>query len=266
MELKIKAKTCDENFLEEIKRNFDTKYIDLYRNFDKKGIQKLFDNELVYDIEHEFEYLELFDPKSFSDLFTNNIKNTYEALKFLTPAQASREEFWFTMINTVYLDYLLDYLKTVSDRKDFDQKIKNSIFYNSSITKAQTIQRISRYWWLGYRTYDEKNISNPYWLTEYFFERDGSSKIIAFFSSNLTNNKDIALGIIEGIKNRNDKIVNNRWAYLIMNKYFNAMGGVRIIDIMTREEIKKETMKYIDYIVENPELLSLEERKGIIKG
>lgn len=82
----------------------------------------------------------------------------------------------------------------------------------------------------------------------------------------MTNNKDIALGIIEGIKNRNDKIVNNRWAYLIMNKYFNAMGGVRIIDIMTREEIKKETMKYIDYIVENPELLSLEERKGIIKG
>lgn len=49
-------------------------------------------------------------------------------MKFLTPAQASREEFWFTMINTVYLDYLLDYLKTVSDRKDFDQKIKNSIF------------------------------------------------------------------------------------------------------------------------------------------
>lgn len=156
MELKIKAKTCDENFLEEIKRNFDTKYIDLYRNFDKKGIQELFNDELVYDIEHEFEYLELFDPKSFSDLFTNNIKKTYESLKFLTPVQASREEFWFTMINTIYLDYLLSYLKTVSNRKDFDQKIKNSIFYNTSITKAQTMQRISRYWWLGYKTYDEK--------------------------------------------------------------------------------------------------------------
>lgn len=89
MELKIKAKTCDENFLEEIKRNFDTKYINLYRNFDKKGIQELFNNELVYDIEHEFEYLELFDPKFFRDLFTNNIKKTYESLKFLTPVQAS---------------------------------------------------------------------------------------------------------------------------------------------------------------------------------
>ena len=264
--MKIKAKTCDENFLEEIKRNFDTKYIDLYRNFDKKGIQKLFDNELVYDIEYEFEYLELFDPKSFSDLFINNTKNTYEALKFLTPAQASREEFWFTMINTVYLDYLLDYLKTVSNSKNFNEKIKNSIFYNSSNIRAQVIQRISRYWWLGYKTYDEKNTSNPYWLTEYFFEYDGSSKIISFFSSNLTNKKDIALGIIEGIKNRDDKVINNRWTYLTMNKYFNAMGGVRILDIMTREEIKEETMKHIDYIVENPELLSVEDRKRVIKS
>src|SRR5699024_12137671 len=92
-------------------------------------------------------------------LFINNIKSIYESVIFLTLVQVCREEFWFTMINTIYLDYLLDYLKTVSDRKDFYQKIKNSIFYNSSITKAQTIQRISRYWWLGYRTYDEKNIS-----------------------------------------------------------------------------------------------------------
>ena len=86
--MKIKAKTCDENLLEEIKRTCDTKYINLYRNFDKKGIQELFNNELVYDIEHEFEYLELFDPKSFRDLFTNNIKKTYESLKLLTPFQA----------------------------------------------------------------------------------------------------------------------------------------------------------------------------------
>ncbi|MEI2414519.1 DUF6339 family protein [Ligilactobacillus salivarius] len=77
-------------------------------------------------------------------------------MKFLTPVQASREEFWFTMINTVYLDYLLDYLKTVSNSKNFNEKVKNSIFYNSSNIRAQVIQRISRYWWLGYKTYDEK--------------------------------------------------------------------------------------------------------------
>ena len=31
----MKIKTCDEVFLEEVKRNFDIEYIDLYRNLDK---------------------------------------------------------------------------------------------------------------------------------------------------------------------------------------------------------------------------------------
>ena len=47
--------------------------------------------------------------------------------------------------------------------------------------------------------------------------------------------------------------------------YFNAMGGVRILDIMTREEVKKETIEYINYIVENPELIPVKDRKRIIK-
>ena len=49
-------------------------------------------------------------------------------MKFLSPVQATREEMWFTMINTVYLDYLLDYLQTVTQYKNFDDKIKNAIW------------------------------------------------------------------------------------------------------------------------------------------
>lgn len=55
----MKIKTCDEEFLEEVKRDFDTKYIDLYRNLDKKGIQELFNNDFVYDTSLEFDYQEL---------------------------------------------------------------------------------------------------------------------------------------------------------------------------------------------------------------
>ena len=62
----MKIKTCDEEFLEEVKRDFDTKYIDLYRNLDKKGIQELFNNDFVYDTSLEFDYQELSNtlPKS----------------------------------------------------------------------------------------------------------------------------------------------------------------------------------------------------------
>lgn len=263
--LKVKIKTCDEEFLEEVKRDFDTKYIDLYRNLDKKGIQELFNNDFVYDTSLEFDYQELSNTLPNSEIYIYNIKRFYEPLRSLTNVQATREELWFTMINTIYLDYLLDYLKTVVNYKDFDQKIKNAIFYNGSNIRAQLIQRISRYWWMGYRTYDEKNKQNPYWLMEFFFENDGSGKSIGFFSSKLTNNKEIALGIIEGIYLSRDKVINRKETYATVNKYFNAMGGVRILDIMTREEVKKETIEYINYIVENLELIPVKDRKRIIK-
>lgn len=42
-------------------------------------------------------------------------------------------------------------------------------------------------------------------------------------------------------------------------------GGVRILDIMSRAEIKHETLKYIDYIVANPELTPVKDRKRIFK-
>ena len=69
----MKIKTCDEEFLEEVKRDFDTKYIDLYRNLDKKGIQELFNNDFVYDTSLEFDYQELSNTLPNSE----NIKRFY---------------------------------------------------------------------------------------------------------------------------------------------------------------------------------------------
>ena len=80
-----------------------------------------------------------------------------------------------------------------------------------------------------------------------------------------TNNVKF-FGIIEGIYLSRDKVINRKETYATVNKYFNAMGGVRILDIMTREEVKKETIEYINYIVENPELIPVKDRKRIIKG
>ena len=70
----MKIKTCDEEFLEEVKRDFDTKYIDLYRNLDKKGIQELFNNDFVYDTSLEFDYQELSNTLPNSEIYIYNIK------------------------------------------------------------------------------------------------------------------------------------------------------------------------------------------------
>ncbi|WP_192944085.1 hypothetical protein [Ligilactobacillus agilis] len=50
-----------------------------------------------------------------------------------------------------------------------------------------------------------------------------------------------------------------------VNKHLNAMGGVRILDIMLRAEIKQETLKYIDYIMANPKLIPIKNHKRIFK-
>ena len=139
--MKTKLRTCTNEFLEAFKRDFDEKYLDLYRNLDRAAIQKLFENDEIYEINHEFEY-QLLKP---GDEVHNTIA-VYSALNWLTPVQATQEEMWFTMLNTVYLDYLLASLKQVANHQNFDQHIKNYLFFYGSTIRAQLTQRLSKYW------------------------------------------------------------------------------------------------------------------------
>lgn len=256
--MKTNLWTCTNEFLEAFKRDFDEKYIDLYRNFDRDGIKKLFENDQVYEINSEFEY-QLLKP---GDEVHNTIA-VYSALDWLTPVQATQEEMWFTMLNTVYLDYLLASLKQVANHQKFDQHIKNYIFFYGSTIRAQLTQRLSKYWWVGKRLYDAQN-PDPYWLIRFFCGLDMSGKAIIFFASKLTNNQDIALGIVEGIYERQDKVKNVKETYSYINKHFNMIGGVKVLDIMSRDEIKRETMNFIDYFTANPHTLPTRTRQILI--
>lgn len=93
-------------------------------------------------------------------------------LKGLTRTQATKEELWFTLINTVFIDYLMDYIRTIKGDKNVAQKIKNAIFFNHGNVRSLVVQHLAKYWWIGFRTYDEFNSSNPYWLTDFFTELD----------------------------------------------------------------------------------------------
>lgn len=172
---------------------------------------------------------------------------------------------WFTMLNTVYLDYLLASLKQVANHQNFDQHIKNYLFFYGSTIRAQLTQRLSKYWWVGKRLYDEQNAdTDPYWLIRFFCELDLSGKAISFFASKLTNNQDIALGIVEGIYARRDRVKNVKETYSYINKHFNMIGGVKVLDIMTRAQVKQETMDFIDYFTANPHTLPAKNRQIII--
>lgn len=243
-------KYCTDEFLQAFKVNFD-KYIYIYKNKDKSELDKLFNNKYVKEGNIEFDYVPLKTSENSRNPEKENIKIIYESLKELTPVQAIQEKLWVAMYNTYYQDHIFDYVDSIVGNKNFEKRLKSSIIYTWGPNRSKIVQNIARMWWLGYYLYDEENEQNPYELLDFYTNStDIVGKSTVFFSSNLTNNSNLTLGILDGIREliEAEIIENKRTYYTEINKYFNLVGGVRMLDFMSREEVKEETIDYLlDY-------------------
>jgi hypothetical protein len=59
-------------------------------------------------------------------------------------------------------------------------------------------------------------------------------------------------------------VSNTHKTYSFVNKHFNFIGGVRILDMMTREQVKEETLRLIDDLVSGFIDIPLQKKKDII--
>ncbi|MEL0452287.1 DUF6339 family protein (plasmid) [Lactococcus lactis subsp. lactis] len=264
-----KIRYCSEDFLTLYKANFEVEYLPLYLSGNKTEILSLFNDDIAFEGDLEFEYKRLYQSYEFdsgSEYIRENSKLVYSMLKGLTRTQATKEELWFTLINTVFIDYLMDYIRTIKGDKNIAQKIKNAIFFNHGNVRSLVVQHLAKYWWIGFRTYDEFNSSNPYWLTDFFTELDPSGKAVTFFASKFTNNPNFALGITEAVKisSEEGKVRNRKEAYSFINEHFNFVGGVRILDMMTREEVKSESLQVIEDLINGVVDVPLAKKKLIL--
>ncbi len=251
--LKMRIKLFTEEFIEAFGRDINDEYAKLYRTGDKQALLEIFEKAPTYEADIPFDFHELTTPND----YINNTKLIYGSLRELTPAQASKENLWFTLANTFYLDYTLKLLSS-NDRT----KVKNALFLKTK--RDQLIQCISKYWWLGYLLYYEKS-DDPYELMEFFCAENALGKAVGFFSSKLTSNKEIMLGIVKGIRDRQDVIKNQSWRYGFINGHFNAVGGVKVLDMMTQEEVYQETLAFIDEIVADPLMIPPTQRNKILR-
>ena len=71
---------------------------------------------------------------------------------------------------------------------------------------------------------------------------DGSYRgnAIVYFSSNLVSNREIVLGTLEAIYDLidNKMMIEDRYSYSEANKLLNLTGGVIMLDLLSRSEIK----------------------------
>ncbi|MDZ5589511.1 DUF6339 family protein [Enterococcus cecorum] len=119
-------------------------------------------------------------------------------------------------------------------------KIKARTIFTRSKKRSLMMNNLSILWWIAYYTYDKKQ-DNPYYYTEFFVHNQYQGDAIAFFLSNILSNKEMVFGILDALIELEQKniIKINRYAFTNSNKILNQIGGVRIIDMLSREEIKK---------------------------
>lgn len=144
---------------------------------------------------------------------------------------------------------------------DKPEILKNMMFMGT--TRAFFSQHLARAWWIGYRIYDESHQLNPWWLLDFMGTSDIQGKAYSLFASTFTNNEKIGLGIIEGVMLSQEHFKNIQYTYEYVDKYFNALGGVKILDVLTREQVRDMTVKLLEDVWTGEYPINAKDRKHI---
>ncbi|TKW63591.1 MAG: hypothetical protein DI638_04070 [Gemella sp.] len=123
--------------------------------------------------------------------------------------------------------------------KKKEASIMSRTIFNNGNKRSLMINNISILWWIAYYTYDER-LEDPYYYTKRFLSGSYRGNAVAYFSSNLVSNKEIVLGTLEAIYELIDenKMIENRFSYSNANKILNLVGGVVVLDFLSKDEIK----------------------------
>jgi hypothetical protein len=119
-------------------------------------------------------------------------------------------------------------------------------FFKHGKKRSLFVHILARLWWVGYMTYDETKESNPFWLTDFFTEKDFSARCVVFFSSNFTSNRDITIGILKALYQLNEQGINITRDYFVQaTKYLNVVGGAMVLDMLNKDEVEKMIINHL---------------------
>ena len=248
-------KYFSDNELTDLKYQFG-RNIDYYKADDNSYFLERFEkNGQLYEFDKKFPDFQLscnnLNPK-LTDC--DNIKIMYENLKGLTPSEASQERLWSALSHTDFWKYI-KYRKATNFDEGQLQIIKNNYFFSRGNKRSLFIHPLSRLWWAGHYTYDDKNKEAPFHFTDFLFKDSEAfaSAIILISSNNFISNKKIALGILTGIERAVQEGVQvgqnqERYRLVYPFKYFNKIGSVYLLDCLSREEIANRAYEHLKSI------------------
>jgi hypothetical protein len=170
-----------------------------------------------------------------------NTQKLYEALKSLTPVQATDPRLWTYMTHLTFWTYmrrrwqLEESTTKPENRRDY---VLSHYFVRSAESRALLRNGIARLWWYGFLTHDP-NRENPYELTGILLKQlDIAQQIL---ERSLGRNRDILHSFLIYLLDHSDLTEGDkgRSAIRAIAKRLNLRGGVCVLDELGKAEIRR---------------------------
>ncbi len=177
-----------------------------------------------------------------------NTRIIYDALRTLSPLVATNGYLWSYLCHAKYREYVINrWIKNPEDedsQEDTIKTIRKRFFCSSNKKDIIRMNAISRLWWAGYLTYDEKH-GDPYHLTKILFT--GQQICADILDTPFCGNKTIISGILLAIEQYKEEIAENISSELVRKciKYFRRYAAVTSVDFLSETEIQQIIFTYL---------------------
>lgn len=186
----------------------------------------------------------------------SNVIAIYNAFRDkLTPKMASNPYLWAWLTHNYYWNYTHE--RWAKEEMSVDTIRQR--FFCSFLTKNPEGNRvgflrnsIARLWWIGYLTYQEDHLSNPFELTKLLVSHSDLCQSV--IERNFSMNRNITIGMLKAILKINNSgfkevgvspIDGEQYEWRDLCKYINRYGAVSLLDSLTSDEIMDISYNYI---------------------
>lgn len=240
-----KIKFLTEDTIEMLKNNSDLLYKEVVSG--KKTLEEFISNsgeikETPFEIE-EFR-LDMSQPQGKEPLTdAENVKRVYSHMKSLSDSQASDERIWIAYTLQEQLEYMRYRWKSLSTND-----MMNRYFFNYTKNRSLFRNGMSRLWWIGRVTYDEKR-EDPFELTRFLCNHQDFIETIC--GRSIFNNPTVQRATLNALYDvLSEKKGDNRLIIREIAKYINLLAGTFLLDMLTYEEVYQKVYDKLNKLVE----------------
>jgi len=183
------------------------------------------DDNNIYDFENAVKIYSLFNPQ-------------------LSPFEANDERLWVRLTHDQCHKYMVKRWMTKSMKSE--KVIEERFFFKGRSQSARVRNGISRLWWIAHLTVqnDEENLENKWRYTRAICE--SQDFITSLFERSIGSYENIRFGVLEFyLENPDYFAVEKSKKIQKMLKDLNNYGGVSLLSLLSKEEIKDILSSFI---------------------